>query len=615
MPSVLTEPSAELLTLARSGRMALPELLQGASALHAAGHADASAELYAQWIAHTDSPLRHVACFNWGTVLAALQRPAEAEAAYRQSLALAPDFLPAQLNLGHQLERRGDTEGALDCWRVVIDRTGEAAPARRHGGTGTPLVELRRHAMNNSARLLELLRRYDEAESLMRTSLDEEPGQFDVIQHWVHIRQKQCRWPAAEPFADVTANRMLMGTSALAMLSTTDDPALQLLAADRHVQQRIPGFTGEPLFRRGPVRSGRVRIGYLSGDLHLHAVGLLTAEVFGLHDRSRFEVHAFCWSRDDGSDIRARIVAGVDRLHRVADLADDSAARLIAEQGIDVLVDLQGLTSGARPAILVQRPAPVQVSWLGFPGTCALPGVDWIVADPYVMPPSLEPLHTERPLRVPTCYQPSDRQRIVGPTPSRAACGLPEDAFVYCSFNNNHKMNEPMFAAWMRVLSQVPGSVLWLLADNRWAEDNLRARARACGVEPDRLVFAPRVAPSDYLARFQAADLVLDTFPYNAGATANDVLWAGVPILTLSGRAYISRMCGSLLHAVGLPDLVTETLDEYERVAIAIGRHPARAASYRRYLAEQGRRSALFDTPRLVRELESAFEDLALRHR
>lgn len=595
--------------------MALPELLQGASALNAAGHAAASAELYAQWIAHTDSPLRHVACFNWGTVLAALQRPAEAEAAYRQSLELAPDFLPARLNLGHQLERRGDTEGALGCWRSVIDRTSEAASARREGGAAAPLGELRRHAMNNSARLLEQLRRYDEAETLMRASLDEEPGQFDVIQHWVHIRQKQCRWPAAEPFGDVTANRILMGTSALAMLSTADDPALQLMAASRHVQQRVPAPRPAPLFRQGSPRTGRIRIGYLSGDLHLHAVGLLTAEVFGLHDRSRFEVHAFCWSHDDGSEIRARIVAGVERLHRIADLSDDAAARLVASEGIDVLIDLQGLTSGARPAILVQRPAPVQVSWLGFPGTCALPGVDWIVADPFVMPASLEPFHTEKPLRLPTCYQPSDRRRVVGPAPSRAACGLPEDAFVYCSFNNNHKMNEPMFAAWMRVLSQVPGSVLWLLADNRWAEDSLRAQASAHGVDPVRLVFAPRVSPADYLARFQAADLVLDTFPYNAGTTANDVLWAGVPILTLSGRTYISRMCGSLLNAVGLPDLVTESLAEYERVAVAVGRHPTRAASYRRYLSEEGRRSPLFDMPRLVRELDAALEDLALKHR
>jgi predicted O-linked N-acetylglucosamine transferase (SPINDLY family) len=453
----------------------------------------------------------------------------------------------------------------------------------------------------------------------MQVSLSEEPQQFDVIQHWVHIRQKQCAWPAARPFAEVTANRMLVGTSPLAMLSTADDPALQLMAAQRFVHQRVPKPPAVPLHREARAKrlaglvkpDGRLKIAYVSGDLHLHAVGMLTAEVFALHDRSRVEVHAFCWGRDDGSEIRRRIVQNLDHHHRIGGLDDQAAAQLIAQQGIDVVIDLQGLTSGARPGILIQQPAPVQVSWLGFPGTCALPGVDWIVADDFVMPPELEPFHTERPIRLPHCYQVSDRQRVVGPTPRRADHGLPEDAFVYCSFNNNHKMNETMFGAWMRVMSQVPGSVLWLLADNRWAEANLRREAAARGVDPARLVFAPRVSPADYLARFQLADLVLDTFPYNAGTTASDVLWAGVPIMTLSGRSYISRMCGSLLHAVGLPDLVTYTLADYERLAVQIGRTPARAASYRRYLAEEGRRSALFDVPGIVRSLEDALNGIA----
>ena len=370
--------------------------------------------------------------------------------------------------------------------------------------------------------------------------------------------------------------------------------------------------SARPLHASGPRREGRLRIGYLSGDLAMHAVGLLTAELFELHDRSRFETFAFCWSREDGSPLRARLLAAFEHVHRIGALDDTTAARLIAGLGIDILVDLQGLTNGARPAILVQRPAPVQVSYLGFPGTCTIPGVDWIIADRFVLPESLQPFHSERPVYLPHCYQVSDRQRPVGARPTRAQYGLPEDGFVFCSFNNNFKFTEDVFSAWMRILAAVPGSVLWLLADNAWAEANMRRVAQAHGVAPERLVFAPRVAPPDYLARFALADLMLDTFPYNAGTTASDALWMGLPIVTLSGRSYISRMAGSLLTAVGLPDLITETLADYERLAVAIGRTPGRAASHRRYLETEGRRSPLFDMPSLVRDYEDALAGLAL---
>jgi predicted O-linked N-acetylglucosamine transferase (SPINDLY family) len=590
------------LAQARSGRMPLGELLQQAERLSAGGHAEASAALYEQWIDSTESPHRHVACFNWGTVLGALRKPVQAEAAYRQALALMPAFGQARVNLAHQLEQQGRHDEALAEWKTVHEA----------GAAGADALALQLHAINNSARLLETLRRFDEAEALMRRSLALQPEQPDVLQHYVHVRQKQCAWPVYDPPGEVTANQLLTATSPLAMLSASDDPALQLMSAQRFVMHKVPKAPAAPLHRQGPRREGKVRIGYLSGDLHMHAVGLLTAELFGLHDRSRFEVTGFCWSSEDGSTLRQRIVAGLDHLVPLAGVDDNTAARLIAQRGIDVLVDLQGLTSGARPGILVQRPAPVQVSWLGLPGTSAIPGVDHIVADRYVMPPELLPYCTERPIYLPHCYQVSDRQRDVGPKPSRADYHLPEDAFVYCSFNNNFKFSPELFRAWMRTLQAVPNSVLWLLADNTWAQEHMLREADAHGVARERLVFAPRVAPPQYLARFQLADLFLDTFPYNAGTTANDVLWMGTPLLTLSGRSYISRMAGSLLTAVGLPDLITTTLAEYEQRAVQLGREPARIASYKRYLAEHGRRSALFDTPRFTRELEDAFERLAL---
>jgi len=588
-------------TLSPPAELTLAELVSEAQRLQLGGQVDAAVALYQRWVADGPVAMRHVACFNLGTLLGALNRSADAEAAYRQAVALQPEFPHARLNLGHLLERAGQTDEALAQWRAVLASSAAA--------------DLKVHAWNNLGRLLETLRRYPEAEAALRESLLLNPDQPSVVQHYVHLRQKQCAWPAYQTVGEVGSNRLLMGTSLLAMMSASDDPALQLLSAVRFAHERVPKAPPVALHSTMPPRRGKIRIGYLSGDLHMHAVGLLTPELFELHDREKFEVWAFCWTPESDQPQRKRIVKAMDQVVRLAGVDDATAARLIAEAGIDVLVDLQGLTSGARPAILGHRAAPVQISYLGLPGTSGLPGVDWILADHYVMPPELEPYCTEKPIRLPHCYQVSDRQREVAPRPVRATYGLPEDRFVYCSFNNNFKFTPEIFGAWMRILQQVKSSVLWLLADNDTARENMLRQADDHGVARDRLIFAPRVAPPEYLARFQCADLVLDTFPYNAGTTASDALWMGTPIVTLSGRSYISRMAGSLLTAVGLPELATTTLADYERLAVTLGRQPARVASYKRYLAESGRSSPLFDLPRLVRDIEAEFERLALAAR
>jgi predicted O-linked N-acetylglucosamine transferase (SPINDLY family) len=607
MTAVLNAPSqASSLSEARAGKMTLAQVMERASQLQAGGQAEAAAQLYAQWIAHTEVPLKQVACFNWGTLLSSLNRDAEAEKAYELALTLAPEFPPALLNLGHLYERRGDKDRALSSWALAIARTDPPSAAN---------FDLHLHALNNSARLLESLKRLPEAQALMQRSLKLKPTQMDVIQHYVHVRQKQCIWPLYEPLGDVTLNQQLVGTSALAMMSVTDDPAMQLLAAMRFAHERAPKPAAVALHTQMPPRTGRIKIGYLSGDLHHHAVGLLIPELIELHDRERFEVHAFCWTPESEMPQRRRLRAAFDHMVRLAGVDDLTAAKLIAQAGIDVLVDLQALTSGARPGILGQRPAPVQVSYLGLPGTSALPGVDWIIADRFVMPAAYLPYCTERPIYLPQVYQVSDRQREVAPMPTRAAHGLPEEAFVYCSFNNTFKFTQEVFAAWLRILQAVPNAVLWLLADNDTARDNLLRAAAVANVASERLIFAGRVSPSEYLARFALADVMLDTFPYNAGTTASDALWMGTPIVTLAGRSFISRMAGSLLTAVGLPDLITESLAAYEKLAIALGRRPARVTSYKRYLAEHGRSSPLFDMPQIVRDIEAEFERLALAAR
>ncbi|MDD2545793.1 MAG: tetratricopeptide repeat protein [Burkholderiaceae bacterium] len=577
--------------------LTLSELVSRADPLAQQGRAEEAIALYQQWLACSKDPLRFVALFNLGVLLGAAGRSEAAQAAYRQALDIHPHLHQARLNLGHQLEVHGTVEEALAEWHKVLDSFAPPAPSDK---------VLLLHALNNIARVLEGARRFDEAEAMMLRSLQVDPDQSAVLHHYVHLRQKQCEWPVYRTMGEITVNKQLMATSALAMLAAHDDPAWQLLAAREFVHEKIQApAPRKPMQPRLPGQ--RIKIGYLSGDLCMHAVGLLTVELFELHDRERFEVYGFCWSRDDGSPLRARIVRALDHHVRIAGLDDAAAAALIEAQGIDILVDLQGLTSGARPNILAYRPAPLQISYLGLPGTSGMPSIDYIVADAYVYPPELEPYMTEKPLRLPRCYQVSDRQRAVGPSLCRRDCGLPEHQFVFAAFNNNYKFTPELFAAWMRVLSAVPDSVLWMLSDNPWAEKNLKREAQLHGVQPERLIFSGRALPTEYMARLQLPDLFLDTFPYNAGTTANDILWMGSPILTLSGRSYISRMCGSLLSAVGLPDLITTDLAEYERKAVQLGRNPRMVQTYKRYLAEHRHQTDLFNVPQLVRDLEAGF--------
>jgi predicted O-linked N-acetylglucosamine transferase (SPINDLY family) len=359
-------------------------------------------------------------------------------------------------------------------------------------------------------------------------------------------------------------------------------------------------------------RHAKLRIGFLSSDFCLHAVSLLTVELLELLDRERFELYGFCWSREDGSALRARVIKAFDRFVRIAGQDDATAAQLIREHEIDIVVDLQGITSGARPDILSWRPAPVQITYLGFPGPTGHPGIDYVIADHYLIPDAEKPFYTETPLYLPV-FQCSDRQRPVAALPSRQDCGLPEDAFVFCCFNNNYKFTPEMFGAWMRILVQTPGSVLWLLADNPWSKREVLARAAEHGVDPARLLFAPRVAPEQYLARYTAADLFLDAYPFNGGTTANDALWMGLPVLTRSGRTFASRMAGSLLTALDLPELITDTLAGYESRAVQIARDPALHAALRARLVAGRETSALFDMPRFVRDFGDALERIARR--
>lgn len=598
MKENLKESVSAALAEARQGTLELAKVLALSDRLNAAGQLDQSIMLYRMWIEHTESPMALVAYFNLGATLSSAGDDLAAEQSYRQAIALKPDFIQAYLNLGTVLERLGRDEEALEQWRKVLD---------------FPVPEdkaLYSHALNNLGRLLEIKHQFFEAEQMLERSLLLDPSQAPVVHHWVHLRQKQCKWPVFSKLNGLEPDDLSSKTSALCMLGLSDDPAMQLAAAHRFVDDKV-NVQADALCNANGYGHKKLRIGYLSSNFNIHAVSLLTVELYELHDRDRVEVYGFCWSGEDTTPYRARIANAMDHYIRIADISDEEAAKCIRSHEIDILVDLQGLTSGARPNILSARPAPIQISYLGFPGTTGLPCNDYVIADEFVLPEALVPYFSEKPLYMPNSFQVCDRGRLVGRRPTRVDCGLPEDGFVFCSFNNNYKFTPEVFSTWMRILTRVPNSVLWLLADNQWAKENLCKFAEQHGIKRERLIFAPRVSPPDYLARYQAADLFLDTCPFNGGTTANDALWMGLPLLTCSGRTFASRMAGSLLKAVDLPELITYNLQDYEDKAVSLANDHALIDAMKRQLIDNRSSCALFDTPRFVKDLENLFFECA----
>ena len=564
-----------------------------------------AAVLYQTWLSRNQSPYSFFIYFNYGAKLSNLNDLSGAEAAFQQSIKLSsPAFLQPRLNLGMLYERMGEVNKAIDQWRLIEQNCwNEHTFSPKHPeNKGLVLA-----AINNLARVMEVKRYFFDALAFLTKSLTLEPNQPDVLHHWVHVRQRQCLWPVYAPIPGVNIEFMKQSTSALSMLSITDDPATQLEAARRFVAKKV--LTDVPaLANPKGYQHEKLRVAYISSDFRLHAISLLTAELFELHDREHFEVYGFCWSPEDNSEMRQRVINGMDHFFRIHQLTDEAAARLIREQEIDILVNLQGQTSGARLNILSYRPAPIQITYLGLPATTGLPSIDYVIADRFLIPEDIAPFYSEKPLYMPDVYQVSDRKRLAVEKPSRESCGLPAESFVFCSFNNNFKYTPDMFDVWMNILRRTPYSVLWLLADNQWAQANLYREAEARGIDRSRLIFAPPLLPEHYRARFACADLFLDTFPFNAGATANEVLWMGLPILTCTGRSFASRMAGALLTAAKLDELITYNLNDYEEKAVWLANNPNECRRFHEQLIEVVKSGVLFDTQKFVRHLESSFK-------
>ena len=355
-------------------------------------------------------------------------------------------------------------------------------------------------------------------------------------------------------------------------------------------------------------RPSRIRVGYLSSDFHRHPTAYLTAEIFELHDRDRFEVFLFSYGPDDGSAMRQRLKAGCEHFIDIAALLDETAAQRIYDEQIHILVDLKGYTANDRPRIAAHRPAPIQVNWLGFPGSMGADWIDYLIADPCVIPQEHDVDYAEKVVRLPHCYQPNDRKRPSGSVrQSRSAHGLSATDFVFCCFNQSYKIEPSLFAVWMRLLKSVDNSVLWLLDETQGSKTNLLKEAVRHGISPERIVFAPGRPLAEHLARYDLADVVLDTFPVTSHTTGSDTLWAGCPMITLMGETFASRVAASLLRNVGLGQLIASSFAEYEALALDLARDRPRLEALRRHLRTHRDTAPLFDSPRFTRGLEAAY--------
>ncbi|MCA3313155.1 MAG: tetratricopeptide repeat protein [Roseomonas sp.] len=534
-----------------------------------------------------------------GVALKALRRLPEAIETYRRTIEVAPRAANAHLNLGNALALLNRHEEALACYERVLALDPNSA-----------------EALNSEGNSLNALNRQTEAVGRFEKAVALDPGITEALSSLVYTKQRRWDWaglPEQRQFLLERVRARQYVANPFALLGVCDDPELHQIAARAYTRETLPR---PPIAEPAPATQlDRLRIGYFSADLHNHATMHLLAGVLECHDRDAFEIHAFSYGPEIEDTMRARARATVDHFHDCARLSDGAIIATARKAGIDIAVDLKGYTQDARLAPFAARLAPVQVSYLGYPGTVGADFLDYILADATVLPMDQQRFYDEKIIHLPDSYQANDDRRVIAPdTPSRAEAGLPADGFVYCCFNNAYKITPEIFASWMRIMAAVPGSVLWLLANDADSIARLRGAAEAQGVDATRLVFGASLPSARHLARHRIADLFLDTLPYNAHTTASDALWAGLPVLTQLGQAFAGRVAASLLKAVGLPEMITHDAAAYEALAIAIGRDPARAAALKAKLVAAIPTAPLFNTPRSTRHLEGAYRIMWQRH-
>jgi protein O-GlcNAc transferase len=557
------------------------------------------------------APRHASACFNLGNVLADLGRFAEAEACFRQAIAIEPASPRAYANLAvllWDLGRRRDAEAAA---RDALARTGTIGEAA--AADASLLADV-------AAGVLARVGRVDEAVGIYRATGGYRVSPGRMMDAFSAAR-RACDWELAAAI-ETEARRKDAGfwtrepASPHPLLLMASATAAQHLAVARTQAHQYAALPPAPRPNaRSAAAGGRLRVGYLSGDFRDHAVGAVVAGVLEAHDRGQFEIVGYDYSPPETNELQSRIERAFEHFVSVRTLSFPDAARRIAEDACDLVVDLAGWTAGTRSPILAARPAPIQAQWLGFAGSMGAPWIDYIVADAALIADGEEGNFSEKIIRLPHTYSPTDDRLAIGEAPPRTALGLPEDAFVFCSFNQPRKVTADVFDCWLTLLSEVERSVLWLSVAGEGAVRALRGRAAARGIEPERLIFAPWAeSRTAHLARLAGADLALDSYPYGAHSTASDLLWAGVPLVGLAGATFVSRVSASILGAAGMADHVAGSLQDYHDLALRLARDPS-ALARARERAAAARRTPLFDTVGFTRNLEAAFRAIIERQR
>ena len=532
---------------------------------------------------------------NNGIALTDLKRFDEAIAVFNKMLSLQPDFTKAYFNLGRAYKGRENLDEATAAYKKALALKPDHVEAQY--ALGILLID--------QGKLYEAIGNFDKVVAL-------EPDHASARALKVYTQAKICDWSAIGKASSFSANLEKIGKDApiFPFLALEDAPDRHQLRSEKYAKEN---FRQNPLpsSRMSPNKPEKLRIGYFSADFREHPVAYVIAKVIETHNRDDFEVFGYSLHGNRQDELRQRLENSFDHFTDVQELSDQDVALQVRQDNIDIAIDLMGYTKHARTGIFAYRAAPIQINYLGFPGTMGTDFMDYIVADRHIIPPENQKYFNEKALYLPNTYMPTDNGRELSEKPmNRSDMGLPEDAFVFCCFNNNYKITSSEFDIWMRLLNKVEGSVLWLRPSNQWAELNIKKEAQKRKVDPERIVFAGKVPMDEHLARHKLADLFMDTFAFNAHSTATEALWAGLPVVTKTGQGFAARVAGSLLKAVGLPELVTESEEAYEALALDLAKHPERLAQIKVKLEANRLTQPLFDTKQYTKHLENGYQQV-----
>lgn len=586
--------------LIAEGRLDIMALIATAHAMQSEGRPDYAVLLYKYWLqANPSHHLRYAAAYNCGSDLLARGDGAGAIEMLRRAVDAKPDFFPAHINLGSALERYDSPGAAVTEWQAVVDMLAAVS----HANMGFKVQALKNIARVRGATST------DATAAALRQAIEIDPTQRELVHHWINARQVGCVWPVLEPVGALSVRDLEQLMAPLSMSLYVDDPWM-IKASARNESTRFANTAAEYRVWGGwpkprKLERSKLKIAYLSSDFCNHAVGYLAQDIFQYHDRDRFDVSVFNIGKKTNDTLQQKIAAKVDHWIDIGGMTDKQGAAAIIASDIDILFDMNGHTSTQRTRILALKPAPVVINWLGYPGTMGSDFHHYIIGDDFIIPEGDEAFYSEKVLRLP-CYQPNGHlYPVPSSSVSRAEFGLPENAVVFCCFNGSTKITEAMFSLWMRILARVEGSVLWMRGNGADADNRLRSEAEKRGIDPNRLVVLAFRSNTEYLAAHRFADVFLDTFPYGAHTTASDALRMGVPIVTLAGKGFASRVCGSLCRSAGVPQTVCRSVAQYEALAIELATNTEQRAKLKQQLANSLPDCVLFNPKLLVEHLES----------